>query len=407
MSDILDVRMLGKISVQCGDRKVDDSGNRMKKVWLLLAYLIFCRNTVTSQEGYLSLMQGAGSGESADPNGRLKAVFYRVRTMLNQLDENAGHNWIIRKNGTYAWNSEVPLRLDTEEFESLCRSAGDETDEEKQLELLTRALELYEGDFLPKLSMEPWVMPIHAYYHQMYMDAAGRALGLLERRERWEEVGALSEAALKIEPCSESFYQSLMRARIALRDRSGALRAYEEMSELIFSTYGVMPGEESRALYRQASREEESLTVPVGTVRERLREPSGAKGALYCEYDFFKLYYQAQARAIMRSGDTIHIALFSLSGRRGKELARKSLDLAMNNLQNLIIGNLRQGDVLTRCSVSQIIIMLPQANYENSCKVCERLLKAFERQYPHSPVDIKYSVQPLEPMSADREPVMP
>ena len=51
--------------------------------------------------------------------------------------------------------------------------------------------------------------------------------------------------------------------------------------------------------------------------------------------------------------------------------------------------------------------MLPQANYENSCKVCERLLKAFERQYPHSPVDIKYSVQPLEPMSADREPVMP
>ena len=39
-----------------------------------------------------------------------------------------------------------------------------------------------------------------------------------------------------------------------------------------------------------------------------------------------------------------------------------------------------------------------QQNYENSCAVCDRLLRAFNRQYPHTPVEIKFSVQPLEPL---------
>lgn len=55
---------------------------------------------------------------------------------------------------------------------------------------------------------------------------------------------------------------------------------------------------------------------------------------------------------------------------------------------------------MTKCSVSQFIVMLPQANYENSCLVCQRLVKAFFRQYPHSPVDIRFNIHPLEPMDS-------
>ena len=404
MSIMLNIQMLGTFSVAYGDKVVDDQSNRMKKVWLLLAYLIFCRNSPTSQDHYLALLQGAGSAESADPNGRLKAMFYRARALLNQVDESAGHDWIIRKNGTYAWNTEIPLRVDVEEFEEACKQAERSSDEEQRLKLFRQALELYQGDFLPKLSMEPWVMPINAYYHQMFLNAVEQTLVLLAAKEQWEDISSLCEKALKIEPYSETLYQSLMRARIAQKDRAGALRAYEEMSELLFSTFGVMPSEESRSLYREASREEGSVAVPVGTVREQLKEPGGAKGALYCEYDFFKLLYQVQARAILRSGEVIHIALFSLHGFYGKSLSRRSLDVAMDNLQALMVQNLRQGDVLTRCSISQFILMLPQANYENSCKVCQRICKAFNRQYPHSPAAIHYSVQPLEPLSAAPHP---
>ena len=75
----------------------------------------------------------------------------------------------------------------------------------------------------------------------------------------------------------------------------------------------------------------------------------------------------------------------------------------MEQLGQVLRTNLRRGDTISRCSVSQYIIMLPKANYENSCMVCDRLVRAFFRQYPHSPADIHYSVQPLEPaVSSDR-----
>jgi len=399
MSHPLQVTMLGTFSLRLGDQVIDDRNNRMRKVWLLLAYLIYSRNTSMTQDRYLSLLQGAGSDDSADPNGRLKAMFYRARTMLNQLGTDAGHDLIIRKNGTYAWNTDIPLTLDVEEFERLCQAAAAADNEDSRLALYQQALQLYKGDFLPKLSMEPWVMPISAYYHQMYLDAAEQTLSLLENREQWAPAAQLCEQALQIEPYSEALFYHLMQSRLKLNDRAGVIRAYEDMSELLFSTFGVMPSDECRALYREASREVGAPTVPVASVRDQLREPPGSKGAMFCEFDFFKLLYQVQARSILRSGDTIHIALFSLHALGSKALSRRSLDRAMDNLQELMCGALRQGDIITRCSVSQLIVMLPQANYEDSCKVCQRILRAFSRQYPHSPVDIHFSVQPLEPLA--------
>lgn len=391
------IRMLGGFSVSFEGKTVDDSANRMRKVWLLLSYLVYNRKRAASQEQYLTLLQGAGGEESADPSGKLKAMFYRVRTMLNTLSPTAGHNWIVHRDGTYCWNNEVDVALDTEEFEALCRTAMETEDGGERLALYEKALELYGGDFLPKLSMEPWVIPLSAYYHRLYVETVLEALALLQKSAAWQKMVALCEAALKVEPYSEEIHCRYMRALMMMGRREEAVRLYEDMSEKLFATFGVMPSDESRALYREATRENSVPVVPTDGIREQLTEQGQQGGAMKCEYDFFKLVYQMQARSIGRSGEVVHIALFSLHGYRGKELARRSLDVAMNNLEELMLGNLRQGDLVSRCSVSQLVVMLPQANYENSVMVCQRIEKAFERKFPHSPAKIHFSVQPLEP----------
>lgn len=395
MSNVLQVQMLGGMSLTLGDRSIDDNSNRMKKVWLLLAYLIHTRNSRATQEGCLALFQGGE--DSADPNGRLKTMLYRVRNMLNGLEDGAGHGWIVRRDGAYGWNPQVEVQLDAELFERLCAQAGEAEDPQAACALYGQAMALYKGDFLPKLAMEPWVMPLSTYYHRVYLEAVQKYLELLEETAQWDVAAQVCETALRMEPYSEELYQHLMLCRISQGNRNAALQIYEQMSEMLFSNFGVMPSEGSRELYRQAGSSAQSQAVAAGGLRERLKETDGAKGALYCEYEFFRMLYQLQARAIVRSGEVIHIALFSIRGQGGKELSQRSLSTAMDNFQQLLIDNLRQGDVVTRCSVSQLIIMLPQANYENSCAVCQRLLQAFGRQYPHSPVSIHYSVQPLEP----------
>ena len=93
----------------------------------------------------------------------------------------------------------------------------------------------------------------------------------------------------------------------------------------------------------------------------------------------------------------IHTVLLTLKGRHKREISEKSLSLAMDNLEKHLMGALRKGDVITRCSSSQFMVMLPSANYENSCKVCQRFISGFEKKYPHSPVYVDYYVQALVP----------
>ena len=391
----LQVRLLGDFALSLGEERIDEKKSRSKKVWLLLAVLLYNHARVVSQDELIDLLWNDDK-EGANPANALKTTLHRVRSLLDQLSPDAGHRMILRKHGGYTWNEEFPIWLDTREFEQLCRAdEGAETD--IRLERYLRALALYRGDFLGRMSSEPWVIPISTYYHNMYIQAARRALELMETGGRWEDAVELCRCALQVEPYQEDFYQHLMRNLLALGQQQKAATVYEEMSKLLLSNFGVMPDQESRALYREALRTVNRQTVPAGIVLEQLRETTPITGALVCDYDFFKMIYQAEARMVARSGDAVHIVLLSLTGSKGAELPRRSLDLAMDHMEEQIQKSLRKGDVVARCSPSQFIVMLPQANYENRCMVCQRVLRAFTRQYPHSPAFVQYSVHPLEP----------
>ena len=96
-----------------------------------------------------------------------------------------------------------------------------------------------------------------------------------------------------------------------------------------------------------------------------------------------------------RNGNASHVALFSVAG--SEDLNKKNLERVMGQLERQMQVNLRRGDVVSRCSVSQLIVMLPNANYENSCMVCRRLLAAFHQTYPRAGIKVNFMVQPLTP----------
>ncbi len=390
----LQVQILGQFTLRYGDRTISDSDDRSRRVWSLLAYMLYNHGRSFAQEELIRLYW-SNSEKSADPGNALKSIFHRIRTALDKLQPGLGRLLIRRKAGRYFWNNVMPLSLDIEDFEAHFHAAEAAGDDDVRLAEYQAALALYAGDPLPRMTDEIWTIPIVAYYHSLYTRAAAGAIELLEKQERTAEAVALCRRAIHIEPYQEDLYEHLMRGLLRTGDMKGAMSVYEEMSEQLFAHFGVMPSETLRTLYRQATRTVNDRTLTMDEVCSQLAEPAPHGGAMVCEYDFFKILYRAEARSIARNGHSANICLLSVSGKDGEMLARRSLDPAMNNLQVLVQNNLRRGDVIARCSISQYIILLPQANYENSRMVADRLVSAFYRRYPHSPARLRYTVQPL------------
>lgn len=390
----LQVQMLGQFTLRYGDRTISDSDDRSRRVWSLLAYMLYNYGRSFAQEELIHLYW-SNNEKSADPGNALKSIFHRIRTALDKLQPGLGRLLIRRKAGRYFWNNAMPLSLDIEDFEAHFHAAEAAGDDDVRLAEYQAALALYAGDPLPRMTDEIWTIPIVAYYHSLYTRAAAGAIELLEKQERTAEAVALCRRAIHIEPYQEDLYEHLMRGLLRTGDMKGAMSVYEEMSEQLFAHFGVMPSETLRTLYRQATRTVNDRTLTMDEVCSQLEEPAPHGGAMVCEYDFFKILYRAEARSIARNGHSANICLLSVSGKDGEMLARRSLDPAMNNLQVLVQNNLRRGDVIARCSISQYIILLPQANYENSRMVADRLVSAFYRRYPHSPARLRYTVQPL------------
>jgi len=395
------VRMLGDFSIACGDRIAGGTGSRSRKVWLLLAYLICTRGKMTARD---DLIRVAGGGEkNVDPGAALRALLWRARRELEPLTEALGDELVVSRGGSWGWNPDVETALDAEEFERLCREARTPEDREKKLAAYEEALALWKGEFLEKFAMEEWVRPLNVYYRNLFLDALDEAVPLLNEKGDCEYSVRLCREALKLEPYHERLYQLLMRSLAAQGDFDGAARTYEDLRKLLGDEMGVMPSNETRMIYQEILHHTDDRRLSLEAIREQLHEQDPEGGALICDYAAFKLYYQAEARSASRRGDAIHIGILSVEGADGAALSKRSLDHAMNRLGDQIRESLRVGDVAARCSATQYVIMLVQANYENSEMVCTRVRQAFARNNPRSPARIDSTVLPLEPAFAPVE----
>ena len=383
--------MLGEFTLQTGDVILRESGNRSRRIFGLLSFLICHRGHPVSQYKLIELLWG-DSAEVANPENTLRILLHRARNQLDQLYEGAGRECILRKDGSYCWNPEIPVSIDYERFEQLCQSKG-----EDRLANLLEALSLYRGEFLSHQSSDSWVVPICTHFQNLFLLASQEAAQLLYADRRYEEAAEVCRRCLAAEPYSEPACQLLMQALAAMNNPKAAAEVYESFSKRLFDDFGIRPSQETRSVYRNAVHAPEDRTMAMDEVLEHLQEPEAPPGALECDYDYFKMLCFAERRSMERSGNVTHVALLSITGTPEKPLSKRSRNRIMDQLGESLRSNLRRGDVISRCSASQYILLLPKANYENSCMVCRRCMAAFQRKHPHVTARIHYLVQPLTP----------
>lgn len=388
------VHMLGSFTLRSGDHLISEENNRSKKVWTLLAYLICHRGTTVSQKKLIELLWGDDPA-SSNPENALRITLHRLRSQLDGLWPSAGKELIVHKNGGYHWNERAETTVDSDRFEELFNRKN--VSAEERLEICLEALQLYQGDFLERQSSESWVIPITTHFHNLFVMLTLEAATLLSTQQRHADAAQLCRTAIEAEPYHEPLYQILMKELAANGDPKGAAAVYESLRKRLFDDFGIRPSEETRAVYREAAHTPGDRTLPIDEVLEHLQEPEVTPGAMQCDYDYFKVLCHAESRAMERSGNATHVALLSATGLTGEPLPKRSLERIMTQLGQQIRLNLRRGDVISRCSTTQFILMLPKANYEDSCMVCRRVINAYHKAFPHTAVRIRFMVQPLTP----------
>ena len=391
----LRISMLGRFELQVDDVIINDGINRSRKMWNLLAYIVSHRDKLISQQEFINALRGDETGQN--PVNPLKTLLYRIRLLLAPLEKQYSGEFILSQRGSYSWNTAINCKVDVDEFEVLCRRAADDKlDDMKRIALYRDAMDIYRGDFLPRLSMEFWVIPLNVHYHSLYLTAVKRFVDLLERNALYIEISQVCTNAIAIDPLDEDIHCMQIRALIHQGKNSAALNQYEKATEILYRNLGVKPSEALRKLYIDIMKANESLETDLGVIQDQLREAVAEPGAFVCEYGFFKEAYRLEIRRAARSGLAVFIGLLTVYNDAGEIPELPLLNLAMDQLLEAIKSSLRKGDVVSRYSGMQYVVMLPALTYEDGEVVMNRIVNNFYKQIRRKPVKLHYRLQQLE-----------
>ena len=400
---VLQIRMLGGCSLTYGDKTIGDANYHLKKPWMLLAYLITFRSREVPVEELINLLYPGEQGTR--PTGALKTLVYRVRELLDELGLPESRDMILVARGSYAWNAEVPIALDADIFELACQRSGTAwlTPEEK-LETCLGALALYRGDYLSKAMGERWVNQLAPYYHSMYIRLVQTTAGLLSQQERWEDVIQVCGRAIQIDQYEESFYYHLIRSLIRTGQTRQALERYKRMYSLFYTELGVPPSAEMVELYQEInqerSRDVSREGMDLAAVSRFLLQDDQLTGAFFCELEVFTNIYNLEARSIARSGRSMCLAMVSATMRDGSTPPLRMLNDYMDKLGDCIQTTLRRGDVVSKYSVSQFILLLPVPTVEKGRVPLDRMISQFTERYPRCPLLLRGSIRQVDPVLA-------
>ena len=384
--ETIHIQMLGEFTLSQGENRITEAKSRAVRCWQLLAYLICQQGRVVSP-GFIMEKFWNGDTDGVNPENALRTTLHRTRAILDGLWKGAGKELILYREGGYCWNTRYPAVMDFQLFEELCHQGT--ADSRRQ------ALSVYRGEFLPRFVSEEWVIPLTCHFHNLFLEASLALAQTCFASGSYTQAAEVCRRAAAAEPYHEPLHQLLMQALAAAGDKEGARDVYETLSKRLFDDFGVRPNDQTRQVYRQTACSPTDRVLPMDEVMEHLQEPDQTAGAMECGYEDFKVLCRLESRAMERSGSCAHILLLSLS--TGAAMDRPRQEQIMDYLGQTIRKNLRRGDVFARCSVSQYIVMLSKANYENSTMVCLRLLGAFRKAHPIPDIKIHYMVQPLSP----------
>ncbi len=384
----LRIKMFGEFSIQNEFHQYAPTSSKSMQITTLIAYLIANKGVEVSKDKLIEILWP--EEELSNPTGALRNLVYRARRELTRFFPGISANCILFTRNAYAWNSALDCQIDIERFETLYNLAQKEPYEVQQYRYYQEMFRIYQGNFLPSLNQEEWVMFRSIYYQNLYVKCVMAMCDYLKSDGQYQEILDLCEQANHLDIMNENIHKETLNAYLQLGYPHKALDYYHDILNLFNNRYGVDISESLEDLYCKILQATRSHQMNIDDLEENLKEDKNSKGSFYCNFDVFKNIYQINMRSLHRIRSKRYLVLLTLKDADNRETITSDVKAEMDILRNVIKHFLRKNDVFTQSSYSQFSLILTVPN-EAGCHIAiERTRARYgqERQAPNVELEI-------------------
>lgn len=366
------VKMLGGFSVSYDGKTISLGRKSTLKYMQMLQLIWLCGKEGIRKELLIDALYG-WSGV-LDANNSVNNLLHQIRRHL----QSAGlpkSSYITLTEGVYRGDSQMPVRTDVMEFEELV-TRGLETEDREESEMcLRQAFDLYQGELLPAISTEIWVIEKQLHLKQTFTDCVLRMGTYGWERRDVKELEYIYEKAARIYP-DDGWEIKWIDVLIEQGECEKAYQLYQKMTHDYVEQMGLPPTSEMTACYERIKRKQGKLPSDMEKIRRSLEEQKEqtVRGAYFCGYQSFLDLCCVVQRNMERQGYSAFLILCTLTDYKGRIIRKKDKRMEQSRILERVINScLRESDAFTRYNSSQYLILLVGISWENCDLVYRRI----------------------------------
>src|SRR5437899_4315039 len=266
----LQLSLLGTPVVKHGERTLTFSTRKALALLIYLAVEGGMHPRKTLSESFWPELD-AEHGRAA-----LRATLLELRKLLERTHEPGERAHLLVERNTLGFDQGSPLILDLRLVESASKQVGRGAEplagqaRGELLAQLEQATRLARGPFLASFTLrdspffDDWTRQQREYWHLRVHQLFGALSRIYERAGDVERAIETVSRWLGFGPLQEEGYRRLMRLRLSLGDRTGALRAYSDCRDVLASGLQLEPEPETVALAKRLLRTAPVRALPSG-----------------------------------------------------------------------------------------------------------------------------------------------
>ena len=373
------IQTLGTVRLTLGGRTISlhtSITGKAFQLFLLLAY------TGTKGITRTALQDALYDRKTTDAANALRINASRLRKLLLQ-SELPEHNYIVvDKNIYYLTEPEYTgdFQVDVVLLEQLWEKIQKETEIPAKRELLEKACKLYEGEFLPALSGEVWVGNLRGRFQEIYFNCVQFLCEILKQQQDYKSLVHVTADAMRLYP-TEEWAKLKMDGFVGLQKYKEAMEAYKDAVKDIFSEQGMAVSDQMWERFKSLNQYIENQPRNLENIKEWLCEKERIPGAYCCSYPGFIDCYRMEARAAERKKRHGMLMICTIRDRQGAVITEaEKLQEYMDKLDQCVCVTLRRGDIYTRYSKDQILILVNDLKPEKAVSVENRIIGAFRKE---------------------------